>query len=36
MLEALVILAVLALVVIAAVFGSDSRDGNDWVTHPRA
>jgi hypothetical protein len=36
MLEAILILAVLALVVTAAVFGADSRDGDDWVTHPPA
>jgi hypothetical protein len=36
MLEVVVILGVLALIVAAAVFGADSRDGADWATHPRA
>ena len=34
MLEVILILGVLALLAVTAmVFGADSRDGNDWVTH---
>jgi hypothetical protein len=31
----IVLFAFVALVIAAAVLGSDSRDGNDWGWHPR-
>lgn len=36
MVTALVIVGIVLLNAVALIFGSDSRDGNDWINHRAA